>query len=177
MKSLFIAAALLITLSAHAQQATVSNSLDGSEKCFGLPEAQMGACLDDWAKQRFAPVPSIAQPAPEIQAQRYQTAFVAWSNCTLASLDKWRRAMEVLSISYPRFGIAWSAQKADLENATSAANGLDQAAATEAHRRFEDRILRTAESEALEYYNLARLQLDRQFKQCGPMPESPRRQL
>lgn len=70
MKSLLIAAALLITLSAHAQPATTaSDPLAGSEKCFGLPESQMNECLADWAKQRFAPV-STLQPSPEIQAQR-----------------------------------------------------------------------------------------------------------
>lgn len=102
---------------------------------------------------------------------QYQIAATAWSNCTTESVNRWQRGIEVLAINYPRFGIAWSAQKTDTNNA-----GTDQVALTEARQRFNDRILSTAEAEALQYYNLFRLKLDQQMKQCGATPEPPRGQ-
>ncbi len=108
---------------------------------------------------------------------QYQAAFSAWGSCITPPSDAWSRAMEMLAISYPRFGIAWRAQQAESKAAVGSGLGdLNQAALDEAHRRFEDRILRTAEPEALEFYNLWQLKLDQQVKQCGPMPEPPTRQ-
>jgi len=104
---------------------------------------------------------------------QYQIAVTAWSNCTSAPADAWTRAMDTLAISYPKFGIAWSAEKLEIENATSEKGVIDTVASTEAHRRFEDRILQTAEAEALEYYNLFKLKFTQQIKQCGPMPQPP----
>jgi hypothetical protein len=43
----------------------------------------------------------------------------------------------------------------------------------EAKRRFEDRILHTAEPEALELYNLYHLKLRQQTDRCGPIPSPP----
>jgi hypothetical protein len=106
---------------------------------------------------------------------QYQAASSAWSSCTTAPLDAWGRAMEALAIAYPRFGIAWSAQKAEMAAAVNS-DGINETASNEAHRRFEDRILRTAEPEALENYNLLKIKLDRQFEQCGRMPDPPRKQ-
>lgn len=102
---------------------------------------------------------------------QYQIASGAWSDCALQSIDRWKKGIEILAISYPKFGIAWSAQKNDMDLV-----GTDQNANAEAHRRFEDRILNTAEPEALQYYNLFRLKFDQQFKQCGQIPEPPRGQ-
>jgi hypothetical protein len=48
----------------------------------------------------------------------------------------------------------------------------------EANQRFTDRILRTAEPDALEFYNLYQLKLKQQIQSCGPaphMPEPPRK--
>ena len=104
---------------------------------------------------------------------RNNASFASWLKCADTITDNFNRGMEMLSIQYPRFGIAYHAMSEEIKAATTA-NGVDQAAITESRRRFDDRILGTAETEALEYYNLFKLKFQQSLKQCGPMPEPPR---
>ena len=106
----------------------------------------------------------------------YKAAYDAWMNCTSVVVDQFTHAMDTQAILYPRFGIAWRAQKSEMDAARDLAPEAVSAAVEEAHRRFEDRILRTAEPEALEFYNLWGLKVKQQAERCGPMPEPPRGQ-
>jgi hypothetical protein len=104
----------------------------------------------------------------------YTLTLNAWSNCTTAIFEKLSHAMDMQAVLYPRFGIAWHAQAAEIDAATQS---HDTAAFAEIHRRFEDRILRTAEPEALEFYNLMMMKVkQQQAEQCGSMPEPPKGQ-
>lgn len=107
---------------------------------------------------------------------QYTTAYSSWSTCLNTVAAQWTRGMDVLAISYPRFGIAWSSQKTEIETAFGANTTNHDEAVAEAHRRFEDRILQAAEPEALQYYNIFRIKFERQIKQCGSMPEPPKGQ-
>jgi hypothetical protein len=105
---------------------------------------------------------------------QYQAATEAWSNCTKSVLDAFIYAMDGMALLYPRFGIAWQSQEAEMKAAAS--DPGNATAMDEVHRRFEDRILHTAEPEALEFYNLWKLKIKQQTERCGPMPEPPRKQ-
>lgn len=86
---------------------------------------------------------------------------------------------EILSGEPSKYGIvnpndAAAAAYAPLDRA---AQKEDDRRLKEANQRFTDRILRTAEPDALEFYNLYQLKLKRQIQSCGPaphMPEPPR---
>jgi hypothetical protein len=99
---------------------------------------------------------------------QYKAAFDANLKCISAVIDPFVRAMDAIAILYPRFGIAWRAQQAELKVVASDP--------IEVNRRFEDRILRTAEPEALNVYNIWQLKIKEQSERCGPIPEPPRRQ-
>ncbi len=108
---------------------------------------------------------------------QYKAAYDAWSNCVTPVVNQFTYAMDRMAILYPRFGIAWRAQEAEMKATVSDPGNPNAAVAwDEAHRRFEDRILRTAEPEALEFYNLWQLKVKQETQRCGPMPEPPRGQ-
>ncbi|MGO8859082.1 MAG: hypothetical protein ACLQO1_25800 [Steroidobacteraceae bacterium] len=107
---------------------------------------------------------------------QYQADSKRWSDCSDFYVRQFTDAIERLAVLYPRFGIAYRA-RLDEDHATS---NLDPAAAAAAwdenRRRFEDRILRTAETEALDTYNLMTLKVRREVEaKCGPIPEPPRK--
>jgi hypothetical protein len=109
---------------------------------------------------------------------QYQAAYKKWSDCANEFANRTLRAFEALAALYPKFGIAYRALSDDMKTALHADGTIDDAAMAEARRRFEDRILQTAEREALEDYNMIRLsQQQRPLEaQCGAIPEPPRLQ-
>lgn len=60
-----------------------------------------------------------------------------------------------------------------VDTAIDAAEDQDTRSHAVAKQRFEDRILRTAEPDALEFYNLYQLKLKQQIQSCGPTPPPP----
>lgn len=107
---------------------------------------------------------------------QYQTAFKQWSDCANAYVSAEDRAMGSIAILYPRFGIAYQAFMDEIKTAT--ANGSGQAALDAAKQRFDDRILRTAEPEAVQDYQMLQVVM-RQHpidQKCGAMPTPPRGQ-
>lgn len=109
---------------------------------------------------------------------QYKADFKRWSDCITAYSDRFFRALNALAILYPRFGIAYRAYSDEMNSVVHADGTVDDAAVAEAKRRFDDRILHTAEPEALQDYNLLTLQT-RQHpveEQCGKMPEPPKGQ-
>jgi hypothetical protein len=106
---------------------------------------------------------------------QYQAALKAYMKCAEPLADAFDHAMKQLAVVYPKFGIAWQTQLAEEESATAdPGNSRMQEESDEAHRRFEDRILRTAEPEALQFYNLWKLKVKREVERCPPMPQPPR---
>jgi hypothetical protein len=100
-----------------------------------------------------------------------------WSECTNAYASRIIQVMESLAVLYPRFGIAYNAYSDEIKNAIHSDGTSDRAALDEAKRRFDDRILNTAEPEALQDYNMLMLS-GKQYPvgaQCGAMPEPPRK--
>lgn len=81
--------------------------------------------------------------------------------CTSGPIQNFSEAMNKASILYPRFGIAWS------EQASAMAATKDAAAV---HQKFVDRMLKTAEPEAIEFYNLMKMKINSAIATCGPMP-------
>lgn len=116
-----------------------------------------------------------ACPASECDYQEphYAAAFHAWLDCITPFVDQYIAAGDKMAVLYPRFGIAWRAL-ATSEEEQKRSPEKDIGAA--ARRLFEDRILRTAEPEALQLFNLMELKLKQQTQRCGPMPEPPRKQ-
>lgn len=108
---------------------------------------------------------------------QYRAAMDGYFKCVGPIADAFEHAMDQLAILYPRFGVAWQSQQAELKSAASdPGNPQLQTTTDEAQRRFEDRILRTAESEALQIYNLWTLKVKQVVEGCGRMPEPPKKQ-
>jgi hypothetical protein len=107
-------------------------------------------------------------PTDPAARQRYMDALNRFGDCIKPIGDHWYNSMEQAAILYPRFGIAWAAQKNAIEAAV--ARG-DTAASEKAHEQFLDRMLRTAEPEAVEFYNLMDVQRKQAMARCGPMPK------
>ncbi len=112
---------------------------------------------------------------------KFKIDFDVYNRCIEPPVNSFLRATEGLAILYPRFGIAYRAMQDEIKAATDNNNPPNDASAeaeqkriNEARQRFEDRILRTAEHEALELYNLYQLNVRQQTSRCGPMPSLPR---
>jgi hypothetical protein len=118
---------------------------------------------------------AYAQTAAD-QQQQPQTALDRYLACTGPILDKWMRAENMLAVMYPRFGIAWNEFKFASqavndrevrgELASDAANAQIQAL----RQKFIDRILSTAEPEALQWHQLYELKKNQAIQACGPSP-------
>jgi hypothetical protein len=91
----------------------------------------------------------------------------------MANFDKY---MGMLAISYPRFGIAWTAYEDETKAAVHADGTTDDVAIQAAKQRFDDRILRSGEAEAIDWYNLYKTKMRANPQPCGPMPQPPRKQ-
>ena len=102
----------------------------------------------------------------------YQAAVAETFKCTQPIEDAFTRAMDQLAIIYPRFGVAWHSYYADLKAFAADPNGKNTEFEA-AHRRFEDRILSTAESDALQIYDLWTIKMKAGLERCGPVPEPP----
>jgi hypothetical protein len=108
---------------------------------------------------------------------QYQAASDAYAKCIGPLSDAFDHAMDRLAVLYPKFGIAWQTQQVEMKSAAADPSNTRVSADTaEAHRRFEDRILRTAEPEALRAYNLWKLKTNHEAERCGPLPLPPRKQ-
>jgi hypothetical protein len=109
---------------------------------------------------------------------QYQAAYKRWNDCSDPYVRQFTDTMEHLAVLYPRFGIAYHArQDEDRAIPTTLDSTAAAAAWDEDRRRFEDRILRTAETEALDTYNLMMLKVRREVDaKCGPMPDPPLKQ-
>jgi len=122
-----------------------------------------------------------ACPATECNYQdpQYQANLKKWSACVDDYSNQYMQTIDLLTVVYPKFGIAYRAMLDEEKSAARADGTTDQAVVEEAQRRFDDRILRTAEPEALKTYNRLRLQMQQHpiEVQCGPAPDPPRRQL
>jgi hypothetical protein len=107
---------------------------------------------------------------------QYKAAFQRWNDCVTPYTDHVTHTLETLALLYPRFGIAFRAYSDELTRANTQP-GDNQAAVDEARRRFDDRILHTAEPEVLRDYNMLMLSAKQHpvEAQCGLMPEPPRK--
>lgn len=106
---------------------------------------------------------------------KYKAASDSFSRCVTGFTDPYFRTLNAWAVLYPRFGIAYRELHAELKTATDTANEhAIRAAVDKANQRFTDRILRTAEPEALEFYNLYQLKLKQQVQSCGPAPVGPK---
>jgi hypothetical protein len=97
-----------------------------------------------------------------------QTPLDRYADCVTPIVDHWTNAMNQAAILYPRFGIAWTAQKNTIEAAVERG---DTAASEKAHEQFLDRMLRTAEPEAIQFYNLMNVAMEQAVARCGPVPK------
>jgi hypothetical protein len=126
--------------------------------------------------------------AAEAAQNAYGSAKEAANNAAQAAFAAAARAyeaahpaatvLEVQAHAYadPSYVTAQAVAKAvnDPNNpADDASAEAEQNRINEAHQRFEDRILRTAEPDALELYNLYHLKLRQQIDRCGPIPTPP----
>jgi len=96
-----------------------------------------------------------------------------WGNCLNEYTNRVVGMLKGMAAVYPRFGIAFRAYSAEIDRLSSQVP-FDDTAASDAHRRFEDRILRTAEPDALQEYNSLVLWKEQHPPQCGAAPEPPR---
>jgi hypothetical protein len=107
---------------------------------------------------------------------KYKADFAKWLDCANEHANRLNHTMDVLAVMYPKFGIAWRAFSDEQKAAINSDGKLDFEAVKEAKRRFEDRILSTAEPEALEDYNMFML-AEKQHpveSQCGAIREPPK---
>jgi 6-phosphogluconate dehydrogenase len=93
--------------------------------------------------------------------------------CTSPINQRFSDAMDQAAILYPRFGVAWQEQKSTWQEQMNTAirSGTPIPDFSSVHQRFIDRMLRTAESEAIQFYNLMQMQTDRAVAGCGPLPQ------
>ena len=107
-------------------------------------------------------------------AQAAETPLERYQNCMSAAAEWFQDGARKLAVLYPRFGVAWQAYEADiaLPNPMPANFDVDKwAAETKTARdRFTDRILQTAEPDALQWFQLFQLKAKQRAQACGPMP-------
>jgi hypothetical protein len=107
---------------------------------------------------------------------QFKAALDAWNKCSEAMVNDFVSAMDQLAIAYPRFGLAWQSQAAEMRNASrDPSNPNYQAIMDEINRRFEDRILQTGEPDALRIYNLWTSKLKANEERCGAPPVPPKK--
>jgi hypothetical protein len=107
---------------------------------------------------------AVAQTASPQKLAEW-AAWKHWGDCASPYGFRFVHAMDEAAILYPRFGIAWAEQRND--TAAAVARGEN----TEAVRKaFIDRMLRTAEPEAVEFYNQMRVLMEQGIASCGPTP-------
>jgi hypothetical protein len=108
---------------------------------------------------------------------QYKAAMDVYEKCAEPINAAYEHAMDQLAVVYPKFGIAWQSEQAEFKSISSDFRNTDiQPALDEVHRRFEDRVLATAEPEALQAYNRWKLKVKRDGQRCGPLPLPPRKQ-
>jgi hypothetical protein len=108
---------------------------------------------------------------------QFQASFKTYNECATAYTNRIIHAFEALAVMYPRFGIAYRAYSDDVKSAIHSDGTSDQAVIDNAKIRFDDRILHTAETEALQQYNMILLSSKQRPVEavCGVMPEPPKK--
>jgi len=123
---------------------------------------------------------AIADTCPNTECNyldpQFQAALTQYTGCMNNWGANFEKYMRTLAISHPRFGIAWGAYQDEVKSALHDDGTMDSAAIQAAKQRFDDRILRTAEPEALEWYNLYMTKMRANPSPCGAMPEPPKGQ-
>jgi hypothetical protein len=108
---------------------------------------------------------------------QFQAADAAEQRCERPGSDAKKRLMDALALGYPAFGIAYRAASAEMDAARR--DNLRPVALHDVWeavtQRLEDRLLRTAEPEALQAYNLAQAKMAQTRQQCGGVPVPPRK--
>lgn len=132
------------------------------------------AAEDAWAADNAAQAAAndAAQAAAQTALNTAQAALKAAQAADPAALDAARRTYVAA------LNAASAANYPDNDAAEDASFAAQQARINKARQRFEDRILRTAEPDALELYNLYQLKVRQQVQQCGSaptLPEAPRK--
>jgi hypothetical protein len=95
----------------------------------------------------------------------YKAANARFMSC-LDPIVKWyTESMTMVATFHPYFGVAWNAFTEELKRP-----GAD---ATAARQRFEDRILRTAEPDAMQLYEIFNFKNKQAMQRCGAMPIPP----
>jgi hypothetical protein len=106
---------------------------------------------------------------------QYKAAWANWTGCINQVGTNFEEYMRRLAILYPRFGIAWSAFEGETKGAIHEDGTIDQSAISAARQRFDDRVLRTAEPEAVQWYNMYLQKMNANPEPCGTMPAPPRK--
>lgn len=123
---------------------------------------------------------AVADTCPRTECNyldpQYQAASAKYFDCVNGFTARFNKYMGALAIFHPRFGIAWNAYSDEVNAAMRSDGMMDSGAIQAAKQRFEDRILRTAETEALESYNLATTKMRASLASCGLMLEPPKGQ-
>jgi hypothetical protein len=123
---------------------------------------------------------AIAQKCPITECNyldpQYQAAFAKFEACMNNVTENFNKFFRTLAITHPRFGIAYNAYLDEMNSAVRPDGTVDNAAMQAAKQRFDDRILRTAEPEALELYNQFLTKNRATPLPCGTMPEPPKGQ-
>jgi hypothetical protein len=107
---------------------------------------------------------------------QFKAAFAQYSSCVNNITTNYDNYMHTLAVLHPRFGIAWNAFQDEVKAALHADGTVDNAGLQTAKQRFDDRILRTAEPEALEWFNLYVMKMRANPLPCGTMPMPPKGQ-
>jgi hypothetical protein len=102
----------------------------------------------------------------------YMDALKRYGDCITPIGEHWLSSMNQAAILYPRFGIAWGAQLAAIKAAAALDDATRAKAQEQAHEQFLDRMLRTAEPEAVEFYNLMEVARKQAEARCGQMPQA-----
>ena len=119
----------------------------------------------------FAPKPTASSPFDK----DYFAKLTVYARCAEPIEERFMHSLDKLAILYPRFGIAWREQEADIEAETSRASSDPsfESQIAKIHQQFIDLMLRTAESEAIQFYNLADAETKHNIQSCGPIPQKP----
>lgn len=107
---------------------------------------------------------------------QYQASFAQFARCAGQFGENFEKFMRTLGLFHPRFGVAWAAYEDETKAAMRPDGTTDEAALQAAKQRFDDRILRTAEPEAVDWYNLYMQKMRADPMPCGEIPQPPRKQ-
>lgn len=92
--------------------------------------------------------------------------------CTTPVIERHTKELDQLAVRYPKFGVALAEKKGELQQIIANNNPQTYIADAHAiHQRFVDRVLQTAEREAVQLFNSIEMQRRQGLDACGPMPK------